>query len=301
MLDSPTALHDLRTFFRAIGNPRLGQGLQGEPAERTESAVDVELVETERAQVRGGPLNVVAFVDGVQSSAVVTHREHRPVYLTYQAAGAVGAGGRFMGVKERLTIVCSTMDREWVDTVNPPDSPLPVTELLQLAPPDVERAAWVQLGERRESLERVLIEELVDNGVGPLACDGSLIGRPQSLLLHGVVKSTRTKYYKDETVLYGMPQGWRSPMFRIPSGSDGCPVDRYSCYVRLHDARFHAWTHGLIRLKTFDPAQLDALAAPALVERQSAQPGDCRWDRHRLSVATTEKVLRSRRPDVFDL
>ena len=116
-----------------------------------------------------------------------------------------------------------------------------------------------------------------------------------------MVKSTRTKYYKDETVLYGMPQGWRSPMFRIPSGSDGCPVDRYSCYVRLHDARFHAWTHGLIRLKTFDPAQLDALAARALVERQSAQSGDCRWDRHRLSVATTEKVLRSRRPDVFDL
>ena len=187
------------------------------------------------------------------------------MYLTYQAAGALVAGGRLMGVKERLTIVCSTMDREWVDTVNPPDSPLPVTELLQLAPPDVERAAWVQLGERRERLERALIEELVDNGVGPLACDGSLIGRPQSLLLHGVVKSTRPKYYKDETVLYGMPQGWRSPMFRIPSGSDG-------------------W-----------------LAARALVERQSAQPGDCRWDRHRLSVATTEKVLRSRRPDVFDL
>lgn len=142
---------------------------------------------------------------------------------------------------------------------------------------------------------------VVDAGVGPLVCDGSLLARPQSPLLNGVVKSTRTKYYKDETVLYGMPQGWRSPIFRIPSGSDGCPVDRYSCYVRLHDARFHAWTHGLIRLETFDPAQLEPLAARALVERRSASSGDGRWDRHLLSVATTEKVLRSRRPDVFDI
>ena len=135
MLDSPTARYDLRSFFRAIGHPRRGQGLQGQPAERTESAVDVELVETGRAQVD-----------------------------------------------------------------------------------------------------------------------------------------------------------------RISSGSDGCPVDRYSCCVRLRDARFHSWTHGLIRPETFDPAQLDALAARALVERQSVHSGDGRWDRHLHSVATTEKVLPLRPP-----
>lgn len=298
---SPAPLYDLRALFRAVGNPHLGQGLAGEPSERAESAVEVEMVETERARVTADPLPVVAFVDGVQNCVVLTHREHRPVYLAYQAAGAVGAGARLLGVRERLALVASSLDAEWVASINPPASPLPVSELTQLSPPDVESAAWVQLGDWRERLERGLIDELVDAGTGPLVCDGSLIGRPQSPLLHGVVKSTRTKYYKDETVLYGLPQGWRSPIFRIPRGADGCPVDRYSCYVRLHDARFHAWSHGLVRLETFDPAQLDALASRALVERQSARSGDGRWDRHLASVAVTEKVLRSRRPDVFEL
>lgn len=303
-LDTATPLYDLRRFFHAVGNPTFGAGLNAEPPDRRDTPVAVEVFEQDPAQSRvtAEPLAVSAFVDGVQSSLVVTHRDHRPVYLTYQAAGAVGEAAQLIGLKERLTIVCSTADRDWVDSVNQDDSPLPVSEVVDVTPPDVERAAYAQLGDWRERLERSLVEELVDAGRGPLVVDGSLLARPQNPQLFGVVKNVvRTRYLPDEAVLYGLPAGWRSARFRIPSGADGCPSDRYSCYLRLHDASRYAWSHGLIRLESFDPAHLDALAARAMVERQSASSGDGRWDRHLHSVAVTEKVLRARRPNVFDL
>jgi hypothetical protein len=90
-------------------------------------------------------------------------------------------------------------------------------------------------------------------------------------------------------------------VFRIPAGNvGGSVVDRFSCYVRLHDATAHGWNFGLIRLEAFDPDRLMALGALALSERQGPRSGDGRWDRHLASVAITEKVLRSRRPSVFD-
>lgn len=299
--DAGAARYDLRTFFHAVGNPLFGSALNGEPPDRRDTQIDVEVLETEpQIKLSSAPLDVAAFVDGVQSSLIVTHREHRPVYMTFQAAGAVGQAARLLGLKERLTLVCSTADRDWVDSVNLTGDPIPVTEVPEVAPPDVERAAYAQLGDWRERLERSLVEELMDEGVGPLVVDGSLLGRPHNTQLHGVVKTTKARYLPDESILYGLPAGWRSSIFQIPAGADGCQFDRYSCYLRLHDARHHAWAHGLIRLEAFDRNHLDPLGARAMAERQSQRSGDGRWDRHLASVAITEKVLRSRRPNVFD-
>jgi hypothetical protein len=293
--------YDLRTFFRAVGNPLFGPGLTSDPVDRVDCAQEVEMLE-ETAQVRitAPPLDVQAFIDGVQSCLVVTHREHRPVFLTYQAAGAVGAGAVLLDLRERLTLVHSVADSEWVAEVNQAVG-IPTSELPDLSPPDVERSAYAQLGDWRERLERSLVEDLVDDGVGPLVVDGSLLARPFNTQLGGVVKNVvATRYLPDEAILYGLPEGWRSPIFRLPQGTNGSPYDRYSCYVRLHDARYHSWSHGLIRLEAFDPDVLGPLAARAMVERQFARSGDGRWDRHLVSVATAEKVLRARRPKVFD-
>lgn len=297
-----TAVYDLRSFFRTVGAPAAGAALMSEPVERADMTGSTEMVDDNRAKVDGPPLAVQGFIDGVQSSVVVSHREHRPIYLTWQAAGAVGAQGRLLGLKERLTLVCSTADRAWVDGVNTMDNPLPVQELPPTLPFDLERAAYATVGDWRDRLERALVEELVDAGTGPLVVDGSLRDRPHHPALHAVVKDvTSTRYLPDEQQLFGLPAGWRSPIFKLaPGGRSGGPVERYSCYVRLHDARHRGWAHGLIRIEAFSPESLEPLAALAMAERQGPLSGDGRWDRHLGSVAITEKVLRSRRPVVFD-
>lgn len=298
--DAP--LYDLRSFFRTVGAPLPGGALTAPPVERTDLSGQMELVDSERAPIDVEPMPVAGFIDGVQSSMVVTYRSHRPVYLTYQAAGAVGARAQLVGLKERLALVCSTADMSWVAEVNLSDRPLPVLELPVTDPMEVERAAYMSVGDWRDRLERSLVEELVDAGVGPLVVDGSLRDRPYHGSLHAVVKDTSaTRYLPDESALFGLPCGWRSPIFRIPAGAGGGGmVDRYSCYVRLHDARHRGWGFGLVRLEAYDPERLLPLGALAMAERQGPRSGDGRWDRHLASVSTTEKVLRARRPSVFD-
>lgn len=302
MTSQPAPLYDLRTFFRTVGAPVGGGVLGAAPQERNDMSAHIDVIDADRAKLTGEPLPVDGFVDGVQSSLIVTYREHRPIYLTYQAAGAVGPNASLVGLKERLTLIASVADADWVAEVNTAESPLPVQEIAALSPLDVEREAYLTVGDWRDRLERSLVEELVDAGTGPLIVDGSLRDRPYSLALHSVVKDVAsTKYLPDERALFGLPVGWRSPVFRIPAGNaGGAVVDRYSCYVRLHDATARGWNFGMIRLETFDPDRLMALGVRAMAERQSPRSGDGRWDRHLASVAITEKVLRSRRPNVFD-
>lgn len=301
----PTAgppTYDLRSFFRTVGAPTGGAGLAGPPPERTDLSGQVEVVDDHRAQLNGPILPVTAFLDGVQSCLTVTYREHRPVYLAYQAAGAVGPGAALVGLRERLTLIASHADRAWVEEVNTITPPLPATFLAATSPYEVEREAYTTVGDWRDRLERSLVESLVDAGTGPLVVDGSLRDRPFHMALHAVVKdTTSTRYLPDERDLYGLPAGWRSPVFKLARGTSGSSADRYSCYVRLHDARHQGWNFGLVRLEAYHPDQLMPLGQLAMTERQGARSGDGRWDRHLTSVAVTEKVLRARRPVIFNL
>lgn len=290
-----TARHDLREFFRAVGRFRGQRALGAAPEERPTTDVPVELLDDRPAPVRTDPLEVAAFVDGIQASLIVTHRAHRPVYLFYVAAGALGPGARPVGLDERLSIVCAHADRDWVDALG---STIPVVELAAEEPPDIERAAYALLDSTRDGLERQLVSRLLHDDAGTLVVDGSLIGRPPDRRLVGVVKSTKRQYLADEGVLFGLPEGWRSPRFRIPA-SGAQNSDRFSCYLRLHDASHDRWNYALIRLEAFDAALLDALAARCLLERQGAGSGDPRWERHLASVHATEEFLRARRPPVF--
>lgn len=290
--------YDLRRFFRSVGRFSGERALTSTPPEREEPDAPAELLDASIRRITADPLPVAAFVDGVQAALLVTHRAHRPVFLNYVAAGAVGPGARCIGLRERLTVVCSTLDREWVDSL---DSSIPVEELPVELPPEVERAAIQVLGGDRELLERSLVEALCEQETGVLALDGSLVGRPFDEDLVGIVKSTRKKYLSDESCLFGLPAGFRSPRFKIPAGTAGSGHDRYSCYVRMFDASSKAWNFGLIRLETFHPDLLDGLAARCLAERQSPAGGDARWDRHLASVRAVEEFLRARRPAVFSM
>lgn len=293
--------YDLTSFLRSVGSPSLERALMTELPERPECEGAVELLEDSIAQVTAAPMKVAAWLDGVQNAIIVTHREHRGIWLSWAAAGAVGAGAKFAGFRQRLVIMCSTVDREWLEERSPAERRPPFEELTASAPPDLERQAVQLLGRIRERLEVSLVEDLIEQGVGPLVVDGSLIGRTHHPELHGVVKTTRRRYLADESILYNLPAGYRSPLFKIAAGTDGVPVDRYSCYLRLHDARTAPWDFALIRLESFRPEALDPLAARALCERQGQGSGDHRYDRHLAAVAEAEDVLRAFRPAVFEL
>lgn len=295
---------DLRTLFRAIGTGFVGErSLLTSPPERLPPEKPVDMLDEKRTKVKAKPLEVLGFVDGIQAALTVAWRDHRPVFLTFIAAGCVGAkasgrGIELVSVHERLDMVASHLDAEWLATM-----PVPVSTVLldAVTPDDVERAALTRIGADRDLLERKLVTELSEGKAGVLVLDGSLAGRPVDNNLVGVVKTTRTKWLEDESALWGLPQGWRSARFRIPAGTQGCSVDRYSCYVRLFDASHRGWAWGLVRLEAYDPEMLEPLAALALAERQHPTSRDKRGDRHLASVRACEDVLRARRPAIFSL
>jgi hypothetical protein len=287
---------DLREFFHALGSFSPSRALTEAPAIRTECDVPVELIDTDPAEITAPPIEVEGFIDGVQAALCVTYRGHRPVYLTYVAAGVGSTDGRLLAVKERLELLHSQLDTEWVDTIA---SGIQAVELAETRPDELASAAISVLGGERETMERSLIEDIVDTRNANLVVDGSLVGRPVRRQLLGVVKTTMRRYLPDESVLWGLPAGWRSPRFVIPTGSQGVRAPRYSCYLRLHDASRQAWNFGLVRLETFDLDLLEPLAALALQERQPAGSHDRRYDRHLSGVRATEDLLRARRPTVF--
>lgn len=288
--------HDLRDFFRAVGHFSGQRALTSSPSERLEPNTPAVLLEEDNQFVTSPPLEIAAFVDGIQASVCVTYRAHRPVYLNYVAAGAVGAGAKIVGLREKMTVLCSSEDTPWVQSLG---QNIPIEELASSDPMEIERGALATLAGDRESHERHLVEDLVAQGTGMLCLDGALVGRPALASLVGVVKSTGRKYLSDESCLYRLPAGWRSPIFRIPENTAGVAPDRYSCYLRLFSAENKAWNFGLIRLESFSPDNLDALAARALRERQSPAGGDPRFDRHLSSIRACEEAMRSRRPAVF--
>lgn len=295
-IETPDEVYDLRGFFRSVGRFTGERG--GEIAAPDREAPDhpAELLDSSPLEVNDEPIPVGAFIDGIQASLIVAWREHRPVYLQYIAAGALGPEAKPVGLRERLQVVASSADREWLDEIG---CELRIEEIVATEPPAVEQEASKLLGSIRENLERALVEDLIDQSVRPLIVDGTLIGRAPRRDLLGVVKTHRTRYLEDESVLWRLPAGWRSPRFKIEASGGG--GDRYSCYLRLFDASQHSWHFGLIRLEAFHPDQLDPLASRCLNERQHPAAGDPRWDRHLAGVHACEEFMRARRPAIFSM
>jgi hypothetical protein len=292
--DSPPDGHDqarfdLRALFRAIGHtPPTTQALSND--HRAEASDTVTLIDPPACvAVDAEALAVAGFVDGIQSQLVVAWRAHRPVTLVFVAAAALTAPGSPTAHDEELFLLCSVADRDWVDEIS---SGVQVVEVASVHPPEVERAVGDVVGARRARIEHRLVRGLRSRSDRPVVVDGDLRAYAERDGLCGVVKSSATRYLDDETLLYGLPAGWRSPRFRIGA-------DRFSCYVRLAAAHAQPWHFGLVRLEASDPDLLDPLAARCLAERQPATTGDARWDRHLVTVRACEDYLRVRRPAVF--
>lgn len=289
---------DLRTFLRNLGTPAFAPGPTTAPPERVAPEDPAELLEANIPLiVDADPTPIDAFVDGTQSITTLTWREHRPVHLMWVAAGAVGAGGRPLELIEDLRVTCAEEDREWLSELGG-DVPLHVLAGSADDPGSLDRDASRALGAIRETLERQVVTNLLTVGTGAIVVDGSLVGRPTSPRLMGMVKTTATRYLEDESVLRRLPVGWRSPRFTMPNRSGG--PGRSSCYLRLFDASTASWDWGLVRIEAFDPELLPGFCARALAERQNPNgTRDPRWDRHLTGVRSCEEFLKSRRPGAF--
>lgn len=286
--------YDLRTLFKAVGRVG-GRGGENAAVERTDSAEAVELLEHHPLEVACPPAAVSGFVDGIQAQMHLTHIERRPVSLYYVAAGALGERAIPTALVERMRIQCTEADLDWVGGLG---SGIPVEILRGATPPELENEAQQEVGRARDAAERSVIDKLiVGEHTGLIVVDGSLLTRPRNNRVVGVVKTTRSRYLTDESVVWELRKGWRSPRFTIGSGG----TLRYSCYVQLVEKQDGAWNLGLIRLESFVLDHLEPLAARCLEETQTRSSGDPRWDRHLGSVRAVEEFLRARRPAAFTM
>jgi hypothetical protein len=288
-------VYDLRTFFKSLGRFGAVRALDVSPTERSKSDEDIAVFDELPVAVAGPALSVEGFLDGIQATLCVTHRVQRPIYLYYCAAAVLGGAAAVVGLREELSLLCSDKDAEWLSSL---EGGLPIDQLADDTPPELERAAHRLVGLARDNMERSLVRDLLEEGCGTLVVDGSLTGRPTDTRLVGVVKTTASQWLDDESSLWSLEEGFRSARFLV-RGKDH--VERYSCYLQMTDKGDSAWNSGLIRLETFDADLLEPLAVLCLNERQGSLSGDRRWDRHLGSVAAVEKFLRSRRPDVFEM
>lgn len=288
---------DLRPFLRAMGGAPTRGALDVPDREEPESPA--ELLDDSPSKVTAAPLQEAMFIDGIQSNSVLTYRTHRPVTLVAAAAGAVDAQMHPRHVIENFEVLCAREDHDWVLEH---ECPLPVRVVSEsVEPAVVEAATSADLKNARDGLEILIAADLLDEG-GPgerVLVDGHLANRPPDGRLGGIIKTTDTRLLSDESVLWGLPEGWRSPRFVMPANHGGPSAQRYSCYVRMRPAGDKPWGFGLIRVEAYDPDQLDEIAATALAFRQPVGTHDARGDRHVAPIALVEKWLRSRRTGIL--
>jgi hypothetical protein len=289
--DPYSGAHDLRSFFQNMGGVEGGRGA-ATAEDRTDATSDVDVLDTDPVRIDSDPLDVAGYVDGIQAMLRVRHIDHRPVTLAYVAAGAVSGTGQWLAMREELYVICAQDDR---DEIVEAAGTLPVRTITGDVT-DLERIVRDEVSGTRAHLERAVVADATEAGHHPLVVDGDLSARPAGHALVGVAKTLRTRYLPDETVLFTLPYGWRSPRFRIGGGTA-----RYSCYLRMFDATRHAWDYGMVRLESYDPDMLDGLAALCLRERQGIRSSDGRFDRHLAPVRMCEDMLRARRPPAFTL
>jgi hypothetical protein len=283
----------------------LSQGRVSQPAstsERKDSSETTEQLEEGPVEVGDELFPVDVFIDGIQSSFILTYLSGRPVRLTHVAAGAVTTypdkQPDLLGLIENVELVYSCEDETWVKEMMREREVLgvPTHALPHSNPPEVETEGLKRVGALREKAEARLTEKMLTAGSIGVCVDGHLLNRSRDERVIGVIKTSDTKYLSDENQLWTLPFGWRSAAFRIPSPTG----DRYSSYVRLQERTdASSWSFGLIRVEAFTPDVLDQAAALALAYRQDAGARDLRWDRHIAPIRVVEEVLRTRRPSVF--
>lgn len=283
---------DLRPFLQDMGT-----GLHQMPVVSERSVVPdpFELMESAPVEIEPRLVDNSVFIDGIQAAKILTYMEHRPVILSFTSAGGISQALHPVDLVETLEIVCSELDAGRIASY---DCPVAVNAIADRgAPGETDLAVRGTVNDTRDKQEFLLAARLLKaDPDGLVISDGHLAHRPEDRRMLGIVKTVNTQMLADETGLWALREGWRSPAFKVPARFGGGNADRYSSYVRLRSSAGRQWSHGLIRVETFDPDMLDVAAGIALGNRQHVNTDDPRGDRHVVPVARVEKWLKSRIP-----
>ena len=279
---------DIRAVTRALGRAGGPVAASG-PTYRAAKLLDLTVAQIPPQTT---PLAVDGVVDGIQCSLVLRRREHRPITLFYVASGSC-SGTKLTAIAERLSVICSHRDQEWVASRTPG---LPITVLDEHHPSAVEVATIRVIDRARRAAERHIVETA--DPAGTLLVDGPVRHYNIPGTRVGVVKSLGEQLWIPASLL-PTEFAHRSPIFRIPAESR-TQADVHSCYLRIQPSTGNQpGNEGIIRLESTDPDLMDALCMYAVQHRQRPDSGDPRWAVHLSSVRATEDVLRVRSPWVF--
>lgn len=247
------------------------------------------------AEVPATSTAVAAYVDGCQNVQRLVYREHRPIVLRWAAAAALGPGDvDVRAFSARFDVVCSYLDSSWVRGL--PGDPT-VVELDEHDPWDLEEAIGAEVESVRRLLEVATALSVPAPGI--VVIDGDLRGLPHAdERLVAVAKSHVGQYLDDERGVFDLDVGWRSEVFVLPPRRRG-EYERLSAYVRLLPAADEWWGFGLVRVEARSLAGIEAAASIALTNRQPL--GADRRENHLRSFAAVERLLKARRPPVFDV
>jgi hypothetical protein len=289
---------DVAAVLAAAGTGWLSGPGHPSTAERTDAQADVELLDADSCEIGEPTFHIDAFVDGIQARMTLCHIDHREVALAYVAAGAGTSEGALAELSEKLFLIGAREDRDQIMEIAAAagETALPVEFLTDIEPNLVANACAKRVETMREQAESAVIKKLLETSTSPFVIDGDLPARDRHPHLIGVAKTHRTRYLPDESSIWALPAGWRSPRFTIKARGEGL---RVSTYLRLHSAAAEAWDFGLVRVEAFDADALDAACAAIYQHRQPAGVSDGRWDRHLGPVSWCEIALRDRRPPEF--
>ncbi len=294
--EPPRKLADVTALCRGVSPLLLGRSIGSGGAR-----LRVEPTQHRGGTVRGlVPLLVFAYVDGVQSTRLLTMRPGgRPVYLAAVMAGAIApSASRLVELEQRLRVVCSHLDEPWA-TGLPGGCSVEVVDANFTGEIDLDVRSWVD--QARRDVERAVVARAVAKAdTGWVIVDGALrdIALPADSMVVGVVKSHDTQYLTDEHLhLYSLAEGEMSAAFILPAARRG-QLARATCYLRQWSADGQPWTHGLVRVEV--PAEriddLPRAAATVLAGRQRPGVGDPRWDCQQEWVFMLETVLHQLMP-----
>lgn len=277
----------------------------------------------------GEPSGVRGFLDGIQRSRVLAHRDGVPVVAATVAAAIRVRPERTLETWEapavhrglylsRQALVAASPAGEaaWAEVVATGVPVCDTTEGLDgeavpLHPRALQQRALERVALARERLERRLAADWCRRPPGWLWVDGGIAGNvaiDAAARAFGVVKSHTTLYgtAADLRQLLALPEGERSPLLLV-----GHRLRRAvaSWYLRLRPASAADPLHGLVRVEVAPPegvatedgpdpagvAQLqvvaDRVSGWILAERAPVALPDPRWDTLTYGIHACERYL----------